>query len=84
MSQLDGRKWAHLFDDEWDVDALHAFAARIGLKRSWCQRSRMGFPHYDVRATKIAAAIAAGARQVDREFVVSVLQMPALGREGEE
>jgi len=59
MADVDGRKWSHLFDDERDVDALHAFAARIGLKRCWFQRSRTGFPHYDVRASKIAMAIVA-------------------------
>lgn len=70
---LDGNYWAHLFDDERDVDALHAFAVRIGLRREWFQDD-VRLPHYDVRASKLQMALAAGARQVDREFVVEVLR----------
>ena len=76
--QSDGHRWAHLFDDERDVDLLHAFAARIGLKREWFQGHKL-LSHYDVRASKIGLAIAAGARQVDWEFVVEVLRQQPQG-----
>lgn len=45
------------------LDELHAFAAPIGLRRSWFQ-SRPRRPwndHYDCTATKLDAAILAGA-----------------------
>jgi hypothetical protein len=45
------------------VEELHAFAARIGLRRSWFQ-TRPGRPehdHYDLTRGKRAQAIAAGA-----------------------
>jgi hypothetical protein len=61
-------RWSHLFADT--QDELHAFAASIGLKRSWFQPGRPigGKPsrhwHYDVTDAKRAAAIKAGARPV--------------------
>ena len=39
---------------------LHAFAARIGLRRSWFQEHPL-VPHYDLTVSKRAAAIEAGA-----------------------
>jgi hypothetical protein len=57
--------WSHLTAD--DRDELHAFAARLGLRRAWFQDkpNQDGTPgphwHYDVTDTKRAAAIAAGA-----------------------
>ena len=32
-----------------DVQALHAFASLIGLKRCWFEGSGKGHPHYDVK-----------------------------------
>ncbi len=52
-----GQKWAHLMCS--DIEELHAFAAKIGLKRSWFQDKRI--PHYDVNTNKRRQAIAAGA-----------------------
>lgn len=52
--------WCHMQADA--IDELHAFAARIGLKREWFQPgSRPEAAHYDVTKTKRAEAIAAGA-----------------------
>lgn len=43
-------------------DELHAFAARLGLKRAWFQAgSRPASAHYDLTAGKRAQAIALGA-----------------------
>lgn len=41
------------------LDELHAFAAKIGLKRSWFQVSKSGIPHYDLMSegTRSAAAM---------------------------
>lgn len=43
-----------------DLEELHAFAARIGLKRAWFQRHRLA-PHYDLTVRRREAAVRAGA-----------------------
>lgn len=70
-------RWCHLFSDQIDPAELHAFAARIGLRRAWFQpgKSLSGLhdpshDHYDVTAGKRAQAIKSGAVSVDiREAV---------------
>lgn len=55
-------KWTescHMFADT--LAELHAFAASIGLKRSWFQVSRTGFPHYDLTKGKRIEAVNRGA-----------------------
>lgn len=42
-------------------EELHAFAARVGLKRAWAQRSRSGVPHYDLTARRREVAVRLGA-----------------------
>lgn len=42
-----------------DLDELHEFATRIGLKREWFQDKRI--PHYDVSDSKRLLAINRGA-----------------------
>jgi hypothetical protein len=65
-------KWTgggHLQAD--DVDELHAFAARLGLKRAWFQ-SRPGRPemdHYDCTRSKRELALKLGA--VDEDATTS-------------
>lgn len=66
-------RWSHLTADT--PEELHAFAARIGLRRQWfqgrCKRSPepAGTPchhwHYDVTDAKRAEAIKAGAQPID-------------------
>ena len=55
-------RWSHLtvgpFDD---IEELHAFAARIGLRRAWFQDKPWPRAHYDVTDSKRRQAIAAGA-----------------------
>jgi hypothetical protein len=54
--------WSHLMvgpDD--DIAELHAFAAKIGLRKSWFQAKGWPRDHYDVTDSKREAAIAAGA-----------------------
>jgi hypothetical protein len=68
-------KWCHLFSDQLDPAELHAFAARIGLRRSWFQSK--GSPvhdHYDVTAGKRAQAVAAGAVEVDAARMVEIMR----------
>lgn len=59
-------RWCHLYDDGDDLDALHAFAARLGLRRSWFQSHRL-LPHYDLTAGKHAQALRLGAKAVTHE-----------------
>jgi hypothetical protein len=70
-------RWSHLFADT--QDELHAFAASIGLKRTWFQPGTPidGKPsrhwHYDVTDAKRAAAINAGAQPVSiRDYRVII------------
>lgn len=60
----DWGKWSgggHLMADT--DDELHAFAARLGLRRSWAQLrpSRPWMNHYDLTCGKRDAALQAGA-----------------------
>ena len=59
-----GDRWCHLYADT--EAELHAFAARIGMKRSWAQVSRRGIPHYDLVPGRRAAAVEAGAVELGR------------------
>ncbi len=55
-----GHQWAHLWCDAGEEDALHAFAAKIGLKRAWFQ-NKPRLPHYDCTPSRRAAAVKLGA-----------------------
>lgn len=52
-------RWSHLMADT--DEELHAFAASIGLRRSWAQYPGTWKSHYDVTDSKRAQAIYAGA-----------------------
>jgi len=52
--------WCHLFAD--DLDELHEFAEKIGLKRNWFQHPpKASYPHYDLSPSFRAKALKAGA-----------------------
>ena len=74
--------WCHMGTDdhtEAGLDELHAMAARIGLQRRWFQGRDPRHPHYDLRPSKRALAVTAGAVEVDAyEFVRRVTR--AAGR----
>lgn len=53
-----GKLWCHLVADS--LDELHAFAARIGLRRSWFQ-NHASFPHYDITTDVRERALRTGA-----------------------
>lgn len=66
-------RWSHLFCDG-DLDELHAFAVRIGMRRAWFQDwPAHRFPHYDVVAAKRERAIQAGAVAVTWRESVPIL-----------
>ena len=54
------------------VAELHEMAAKVGMKREWFQP--YSSPHYDLSKTRRAAAVAAGAIEVDRRGIVAVLK----------
>lgn len=84
MSAQVGRlraRWSHLTADT--KEELHAFAARLGLRRSWFQDKPNGLWHYDVTDSKRDQAIRLGAKQIhygDLGEHALVWQRP--GREG--
>lgn len=53
-----GRLWCHLVADS--LDELHAFAGRLGLRRSWFQEAA-SYPHYDVTTEVRERALRIGA-----------------------
>ena len=69
-----GELWAHLVSDA-DYDELHAFAARLGLRREWFQGD-----HYDVPARVRERAIAQGALPVESRELVRRLRAAGLRR----
>ncbi|MBB5546634.1 DUF4031 domain-containing protein [Paraburkholderia fungorum] len=55
----------HMFTDSLDLEELHVFAERIGMRRMWFQLHKVA-PHYDLTASRRAAALLLGAIEVDR------------------
>jgi len=51
---------------------LHEMADKLGLKRSWFQQTST--PHYDVCQSKRKAAVALGAKEIDRNQVVALIR----------
>ncbi|MEU4755532.1 DUF4031 domain-containing protein, partial [Micromonospora tulbaghiae] len=68
---LRSTQWAHLTADT--PEELHDFAARLGLKRAWFQNADNYRWHYDVTPSKRAAALRAGAREIDRRGLAALM-----------
>lgn len=60
----------HLFADT--QEELHTFAQKIGLKREWFQDHDL-LAHYDLTKSKRAQAVKAGAKEVDRKFLIQFM-----------
>jgi hypothetical protein len=62
-----------------DLDALHAMADRIRVKRRWFQDPRtmpkVSCPHYDICQSKRALALTAGAVEVDRHQMAAIVRI---------
>ena len=71
-----GKMYCHMMSDlvERDkaLEELHAFAASLGLKRSWFQ-NHATHPHYDIAPSKRALAIERGAKEVTSREMVAVI-----------
>lgn len=70
----------HLWADT--LDELHAFAARIGLKRGWFQEHRI-MPHYDLTPARRERALAAGAQEASAKRWIAARMAPRGGLERE-
>jgi hypothetical protein len=74
-----GLKWCHLLADE--IDELHRFAARLGIRRSSYQGPpKTTVPHYDLTAYERRRAIVLGACPCSREEIVVVLRRVRIAR----
>lgn len=67
--------WCHLWTDSDDQTELHESAARLGLRRSWFQRSAtrpddVTLMHYDLTAGKRAHAVRLGAVEISWQDAV--------------
>jgi hypothetical protein len=78
-----GTRWCHLIMmpatpgqplTDADQEELHAFAARLGLIRTWFQdHARIEFRHYDLVPSKRRLAVTCGAKEVtSREWAQSL------------
>ena len=65
------RENSHLFVVDEPIEALHAFALRLGLKRSWFQ-AQNSLPHYDLTRGKWRQAIKLGAVLVERSNLLEI------------
>ncbi|MFI6889936.1 DUF4031 domain-containing protein [Streptosporangium canum] len=68
-------RWCHLFSDTSDEE-LHAFAAQLGLRRSYFQKpngSLQTHRHYDVTEGVRARAVALGAVEITRRAYVELI-----------
>lgn len=68
-------KSCHLIADT--LDELHAFAARLGLRRAWFQ-SDARLPHYDLNESRRAKAVVLGAVEIDRKQLVEIMRSERL------
>lgn len=56
----------HMFTNSLDIEELHAFAERIGMRRAWFQAHHVT-PHYDLTPTRRELAVTLGAIEVGRK-----------------
>ena len=65
MNRLGRMKMSHMMTNS-NLDELHQFAKRIGLKREWFQNHPI-HPHYDISESKRKIAIQNGAIPISSE-----------------
>lgn len=65
VGERNGHRWCHMMADT--EEELHAFAARLMMKREWFQGD-----HYDLVPSKRARAVELGAKEVDSLFLVNL------------
>jgi hypothetical protein len=68
-------KACHMVVDDGDVEALHRFARRIGMRREWFQGAEQHrLPHYDLNESRRFQAVLLGAREISREELVGIIR----------
>ncbi len=67
-------RWSHLITDSPDLEELHRFAERLGLKRAYFQGADPKRPHYDVTAPKRAKALRLGAQEIGYRETPEILR----------
>lgn len=68
-------RWSHLVSDQIDPSELHAFAARVGMRREWFQPGRDAVgDHYDLTDPKRRKAIRLGAKEIDSYELVDIMR----------
>lgn len=76
------KRWSHMVSTVDEAD-LHAFAAKLGLKRQWAQlRPLASAAHYDVVPAMRTRALRLGAREVTSAILVR-LNYDGLTRRGQ-
>ena len=60
---------SHLFCDPGNIEKLHEFAQKIGLKKEWFQ-NKPQFPHYDLSPGMRTRAVKSGAEEVSHKDMV--------------
>lgn len=70
-----GKQSCHMSTDG-DIEELHVFAEKIGLRRAWFQNERL-LPHYDLTPNKQRVAVLNGAQIVTaRELLARCSRHP--------
>lgn len=62
----------HLVSNK-DIEELHSFAEKIGLKKEWFQDHKK-YKHYDLFGNKTALAISNGAKLVTAREIVNLFE----------
>jgi hypothetical protein len=82
-----GKLWCHMFSA--NIDDLHVFAERIGLRREWFQdpltMPKVSWPHFDCTAERRKLALQHGAIALGRHQTVALARVAMnryLGLEG--
>jgi hypothetical protein len=76
-------EWCHMITDSENLDELHAMADKLKLKREWFQDTpNASFPHYDLRRSKRALAIANGAVEATMMDMVTIMRASPHYRRG--
>lgn len=66
-------KWCHIITDG-NINELHEFIMRIGIKRKMFRKKNSKHPHYDLRPGKRFLAIQNGAIEVSNRDIVRILR----------
>lgn len=81
VAARNGGRWCHMWSE--DLEALHAMARRIGMKREWFQ-NKQDFPHYDLVPSRRAKALELGAKLATADDMVAFVKVNRAVRQQKE